>query len=407
MANLDDFLDQARTAGRTESEGVFTVELTRALERLGQFQLAQPGLYLAKVLQVAHCLKASSIRFRLTPWRAEAVFTPESEQSLPIVELAEALAGRRDWTSPAARHLGAALRAASGPQSSGLRWQCGDSVLKLKPDPIEWSQGQAPGEARFVHHRGGLLAMLSGQKFYASEHATVYERGRYSTIPIRLDGRDIEKGWPNSWPGGHWFDYMSGPYYLMEGFAAPSAGLPGWRYPFNLKPFTRETDALYRRSSFREDKTGFVDVSFLPKRLLTWQSLFLHLPYSPPLGDTILCGAAFAVPLSLTGQASVCFMLDGVPSSPCSLDLGCPGLLCLVSGEGLTTDLSEFQVIQNEAFQARIEALRIALKPFLEALLACRHRFAKLWQPGEAGLGDSYQTEVRAGIDKRLSAVKV
>ncbi|MGE0489246.1 MAG: hypothetical protein AB7S38_08530 [Vulcanimicrobiota bacterium] len=404
MADLEDFLDQARTAGRTESEGVFTVELTRALERLGQFQLAQPGLYLAKVLQVAHCLQASSIRFRLTPWRAEAVFRPESDQRLPILELAEALAGRRDWNSPAARHLGAALRAASGP---GLRWELGDSFLKLRPGPIEWTQGQTSGQARFLHRRGGLLAMLGGLRSYASEHATIYERGRYSTIPIGLDGRNIEKGWPTSRPGGNWFDYMSGPYYLMEGFAPPSAPLPGWSYPFSLKPFTRESAHLYRRSCFREDRTGWADISFWPRRTLPWQSLFLHLPFDPPLGDTIRCGAAFALPLSLTGKASVCFMLDGVPSSPCSLELGCPGLLCLVSGEGLTTDLSEFQVVQNDAFQARVEALRTALKPFLEALLACRPRFAKLWQPGEAGLGDRYQTEVREGIHQRLAAVKV
>ena len=407
MAGLDDFLDQARSAGRTESEGAFTVELTRALERLGQFQLAQPGLYLAKLMQVAHCLEARAIRFRLTPWKAEVVFRPESDQPLAITDLAEALAGRREWTSPAARHLGVALRAASGPQTGGLAWQFGDSSLKLRPGPIEWSQGQARGQARFLHQRGGLLSLLSGQKFYASEHATVYERGRYSTMAIALDGRQIEKGWPTSRPGSNWFDYMSGPYYLMEGFAPPSGALPGWRHPFSLEPFGLDGGNLYRRSCFREEKKGIVNTSWLSKRIPEWQSLLLHLPFAAPLGDTILCGAAFALPLSLTGPASVCFMLDGVPSSPCSLDLGCPGLLCLASGQGLTTDLTEFQIVQNDAFQARVNALRTALKPFLEAVMSCRLRFAKLWQPGEAGLGDSYQTEVREGIQKRLSAVKI
>jgi hypothetical protein len=59
----------------------------------------------------------------------------------------------------------------------------------------------------------------------------------------------------------------------------------------------------------------------------------------PNCNKWLLCGAAFAIPMHLQGPGFLYLVDRGVSLELVEIDLGCPGLVCVASAEGLQTDL--------------------------------------------------------------------
>ncbi len=61
MVNLEKFLSQQKEAGSLDSSGQITLDPSRALEKLVQHQLPNPGLWILKLLQAAATAQALSV----------------------------------------------------------------------------------------------------------------------------------------------------------------------------------------------------------------------------------------------------------------------------------------------------------------------------------------------------------
>jgi len=115
-----------------------------------------------------------------------------------------------------------------------------------------------------------------------------------------------------------------------------------------------------------------------------------ELKYGRP-GETIPCFALLAIPPELEGPGVLILVKEGVVLGALEAELGCPGALAVVSAAGLTEDLSQFGVLQNEAFQVLLRYLRDHFRELREALPE--------WLPRVG----NFQTE--KSITDRLSAL--
>ena len=82
-----------------------------------------------------------------------------------------------------------------------------------------------------------------------------------------------------------------------------------------------------------------------------------------------VCGRILVITAGLRGPSQVWVIKDGVALNPCEEDLGVPGCLALVTGQGLCADLSGFQVIQDDAYRQVLDVLRLELKEMLGEVL--------------------------------------
>ncbi|MGE0490688.1 MAG: hypothetical protein AB7S38_15895 [Vulcanimicrobiota bacterium] len=393
--SLEGFLEQARLAGQTHSAGQFTVDVERALQKLQAYQLPGPGHYLAKLFQAATLWQARKFEVRIGLLRTVAEFACNYDDSMNVVRLAEAMTGRGHWVAPAARHLGLAVRGALGP-SGWVQWQVGSQSLQIGAGRVQVHQPAQPTAepvcARFVLARGGLLAGLASSEERADEHAVASEMGRYASVAVSLDGRSTERGF--AYPpkvGAAWYQDDSIRYHLMEGFLAAHAGLPDYHGPApTLGQFQAEGGGIHRsRQVTWEDQAILVG---------GWLTTPLFLYADPALQYGTGYGARFCLPLELRGPARLTLMLDGAPARPKQVELGCPGLQCVASGQGLAIDLSEFQVIEDAAYEARLKSIRAAARQFLEQVNSRADRYLPAYTGYRAGKLDRFQAHLRSKL---------
>lgn len=375
--SLEQFLEQS---GTPESEGSFTVDINQALKKLGRFQLARPGEHLLKVVQAANALKFEELNIKLGIRTVYAKLEIPPEVDLSPETIALGLTERAPWSSRAARHLGVALQAALGSQDcNSACWRLGDGCLSLggggqvecRPDTTKARLGV------IVFQRSSLLKGVHA-KLFGEQHTVVHRRACFSEVPLRLDSREVLHGWscPNR-RDGDWFDYTTVPYFLMLGLVAPRDHLPGFRFRSAGTAGDYGSVAPLRNRAFKMCRNQMWD-GYYELRGATNRNRMLYRYYNRgeyPSGDFRLFGAAFILPLKLSGPAEVRFLLDGVTSRPVAAQWGCPGLQVLVSGEGLAVDLTEFQVVENDLFQQRMEAVRIEASNFMAVARKQKHNY--------------------------------
>lgn len=392
--SLEDFLERARLAGQTHSAGQFTVDVERALQKLQAYQLPGPGHYLAKLFQAATLWEAQEFKVRIGLTRTVVEFRCNYTDSMNVVRLAEAMTGRGQWVAPAARHLGLAVRGALG-ASGWVEWRVGSQSLQIAPGRVQVHQPAQPATepvcARFVLGRGGLLAGLASSEERADEHVVASEMGRYASVAVTLDGRATQRGF--IYPpkvGGAWYEGDSVRYHLMEGFLAAHADLPDYHGPAPvLDQFQAEGGGIHRSREVTWEEQAI---------LAGWLTTPLFLYVDPALQYGTGYGARFCLPLELSGPARLTLILDGAPARPKQVDLGCPGLRCVASGQGLAVDLSEFQVIEDAAYEARLESIRAAAGQFLRQVNSRADRYLPAYSGYRAGKHDRFQAHLRSKL---------
>lgn len=182
--DLNDLVGQLRQEGVVEESGRFTLDLSRAAERIEGLE-NRPGLYLLKLIQAVVAAGGIEIRIRIGRQQVEVVaqgpelFTPSQVnralqgpfQSLSVVE--ELLAWFLQLARPVA-HLRLALPAATYDSQRGWLEEKCDPALVLN-----------------LHRSTSILNWLAGLAAATREHALLYERCAFAPIPIWLDGRRL------------------------------------------------------------------------------------------------------------------------------------------------------------------------------------------------------------------------
>ena len=378
----------------------------------------KPKHFLLKALQAAIALEGREIEFRLGLSWVQLDFRLGHQASVEAQSLASYLAGEIP-PDRGSHHLTMALKATLETEAPRVEWSLDkENVLRLEEGETEVHGPRLRGgavQARLRVWRLNPLGDRGKKVIRAGEHRLLYEGARYCPEPVTLDGREIERGWPREvQPEGDWFDYMSYPYYLMEGYLLdPRHKLPEFRFPeVSLRGFRAEggswvsADLEEREGSLHlRDTLAIPATGLLPQPTLC--SFFHGGVEAKPnrVLEEVNCQAAFALPLKLTGPGRLVFVLDGVSSRPKAVDLGLPGLLCVASGGGLEVDAGEFTVLENDAYQTRLEQLRGLAQNFREQVLGQRKLYQVLATDGltRQALGSRiYAEDIRAGIEARL-----
>ncbi|MCA9794427.1 MAG: hypothetical protein KC910_21615 [Candidatus Eremiobacteraeota bacterium] len=371
--SLEQLLDSLKRQGGTHhSSGQFMVDLQKAREKLRQFQLSEPCFYLLKLVQALIRAGAEAIDIRLDRLAVDVTSSlPEESPFLQAPKVVSALSCA-DGESPALRHLSVALNAAWAMNPEKIvwaGWSAGQGYgLEITPDDLalvelarcpEWATGRRQRWVRFAMRRPSTLTNLA--RNLASEHEQVLSRCSYSAVPIYLNEDRLQGSWPRPRPH-RWHRGLTPSFYLGQRFELDSESSLALASP-EIGHLTPEDGAYYQCHSV----SGTADTQF---------PTFCTQLTGPrqPLGMPLTCHQAMAVSLALEGPAQLQFVIDGVTMDPIQLDLGVPGLICLAEAGGLRTDLSEFAIIRDEAFDRRLEALRVSAQSLRDAITANIYR---------------------------------
>lgn len=419
---MDQFLFDERRAGRHESTGQFTLDAARAMARMEGAALENSADYLALVLRAANLLGAARVEASIGVRQVQAKWSFPPSPSVAADRLADAL-HRGTGQDEASRLLALALVTADGRE---VEWSLGKAHwLRLRQGQLECTTTPLEETAwqgvLTVRRAGSLLGQIFQGRARAEEQNVLDHRGRYSPTEISVDRRLVARGWPRSvepYVGGQWTDYMTtAHYYLMEGYVPPSEDLPGFVFPLQqgdeMVPLSQGADSLYRNSRFLSLGDYY---EYKPRRaivvsdtdLFEMDTLFQAFLGVEP-GQQV--GAAFALPMTLSGKGQLSFVVDGVATEPKTVDLGLP-MLAVASGQGLKTDLSGLSVVEDDAYRQRLEALRVGAASVIAAARAQKSHFLLRRQDFSTSrkLGHRvgqpvYAKEVHEGILRRLGCL--
>jgi hypothetical protein len=107
--NIDGFIDQARTLGRHDSEGVFTIAREHAIRKLASLQLPSPESWILKILQAA--VSSGAERFVVEVDRQITYFAFSPTELFLVDDLISALTEPQKQHSTSLGHLSTGLRA--------------------------------------------------------------------------------------------------------------------------------------------------------------------------------------------------------------------------------------------------------------------------------------------------------
>lgn len=374
METLESLLDDLRARGVFESSDSFGIDVARGEVKAAQFQLADPGHYVLKVLQAAATSEATAVYVWLRSNEVE-VFAPGPVSREEIERLAN---GR-----PQNEHLMMGLRAGSVLKTRELYWELweGNDGVKLsfkKDGSLALSR-----ERTNRKDSGSSFHLRKPQGWFdpppsmAAEHHAVSTRARHFPVPLKLDGR-----------------VLTGP--LTHGQTATVAGqsvhadallarrLLVARGPGLLTPL--KGSWLYEVEGRAQENPGSAHDALFFQRPNTFLTQLVRIDHEQPwftpettrlkpdLPDSLTCHAELSLPLHGQGRGEVTFVKHGVSLTPLKAELGWPGARAVVS-LAVTTDLSQFTVVQSVGLEnmvlyleAHVRSLKNDLRYHLDRL---------------------------------------
>ena len=199
---LTDFLKQARSQGESLGTGSFSLHALKAAQKLAHYQLEQPGLWLVKLVQAAVAAKALDVRISLRRSGVEVrLAQPKSWQALEILDYV--ISGERPEVD-CLFHLCTGIRASVAVPGESVSWVCGGRKVKLstsetsvEPHPpskdfVLTAQRVSRSRSLSAKLRTPLVQLL---KQTADEFAEVDKGCRLCPIPVKLDGRWLQRGY--------------------------------------------------------------------------------------------------------------------------------------------------------------------------------------------------------------------
>ncbi len=342
---LTRFVQDQLQSGTTVSTGTFSINPERAREKLRAFQLARPGSYLLKLIQAANLCGADQVRVTASRSTLEVEFDSTDEQLCSPDTVLAALVQAHSLPESPLRHLAVGLSAATSSAESmrEIRWETPRGTVLLNEGAVT-TKPQRSEKLRFVAHRARKLIDWFKGTVYLNEIVELTRFCGYGKTEVFLDGRAIR---PTRWDS---FRYPFPDYIGL--------GKDSHRHNLLDKISENRGELVVRLPSGSH-------YTLMERELLkVWNGkdaenappILLHTPSCETLVSTM---AALAIRPVFKGPGYLGFVKHGVLLEPQALDdLGHPGIAVLVSAEQLSTDLSEFQVVQNEAYRYILAELR-------------------------------------------------
>ena len=323
MADLQQHLADLAGDGQLESSGVLTIDLARCRARLFESRMADPSMYVLKLVQALVRAGCTSLSFYQSRAGLELLGVCADDTQLPLEDVRRALMmDPVDIPDSALRDLvyglGGALSLGDG---VGFEFRGSRPWTLLSASKLR-SRSQSPGY------------LLRFQRFFDSdrEAAVLKKQCLFCPIPIFWNGRLMQR-LHSPWPGGP---------RLLERIELSREEGGAFAY--------HPTDAALVRQS-----------GALPEAVLS--NLFLrqvceerreNVVSAPP--HRLRCHAILSIPFDLTGPTQLILIQNGVSLTPIRLhhDFGCSVVL---SGDDYPVDLSLFKPREGPQLDAaRLEA---------------------------------------------------
>lgn len=370
---LEHLLEDLRDDGRADSSGVFTLDSSKAEEKLRDFQFASPYHYILKLVQSGVAGGAPRVDVKTSAGRVEVCFGGEPLLAEEMGGLMRyllndqvGLEGRR------LRHLAAGLRGAVGVKPWQIKFEVHNGEQSFRRSWEEesgWRQ-QAMASDREVYHRlylgrnlsealkragSGLMRMMGVEA--AREEASIAAHCVYSPVAVVVDGQKAEP-----LPFGR---------ARYPGYDISQDPNPGeCRPPPYLATEELVDGLLHPKHHLLE--WCLADDSGLPASLpVPTTEATLRRGLMP--GAEGRCRAWLAVTAELKSESEIAYVEDGVLLCRRQLELPCPGLSVVFSAEALDKDLTGFQLVENEVYRAHLDWLRkraLEMRAILEESLA-------------------------------------
>ena len=401
---LDQYLQSQASEGSLESEGrQFTLDLSRAADKLAAFALPSHSHYLLKIVQVAHHLRADTVRVKIERYRtvvrfraprggiitdSESIYRafadPLAVDDPVMVDFISGLIGTiteqnlETLWSYSAGHMGRRVFI-----NRQRRFSIEDFVLSR---PLDEDDHPYAFTLSVLHPR--TWKFWQGARRRAEAAKVLEDNCRYSGVKLFVDARELELH-PSSELNGHlkkirlieqgYYGHayhpadnilydMAAPDEMRCGILRPSLSayvvrgdhmnlwVSAIRVNNTLKPDGNSSAAWMLQ--FLEDGHN-ISMRFAPKRVPLRACLCVNL-----LGD------AAEKPLRIKIVRAGVTVLEQSMEREDDRFKAFSGCILLFHDEELETDLTGFQIIQNDAFLEKIDS-------FQPLLLKARSYFDK------------------------------
>ncbi len=337
---MDSLLNDMVGEGRLESQGQFTIDAGKIRERYESFQNEMPRYYLARLLQGLVELEPQSISVEVH--RQKLVLRAEQPaHQLPLRPVPNLLNGASAFSQ--------GLLTSFLTDCHELEVKSDVQRLRLLPDGIFHlsSINRKSGvevSLSFARPKG-LLGALVGR---GNENAAIHSFLSYSfsvcAIPFVLDGRPIN-GSPIS-------PRSRSPYLLVEQQLVRENSAA-------LTPSVWGDSRSSRRSCYYRDPSGksrgTVNPDLVTKSSPPHYQSAIFVRRSPQGGyldseTPSPCAMIVALRCEMSNH-SLLYMVDkGMVIEAIDTEIGCPGLVAVVSASHLSKDASGLRVVRNQAY---------------------------------------------------------
>lgn len=340
LLDVDDLLNQLSGEGELQSSGRFSVDVSKAKEKLAQFQFEDAFYYILKLVQAAVAGGASGLSLQSRTAEVEVTILGLGFTPYQLENLLYSLMADRSETTPALRHFAMGLNAAVNTRASEITVQSFDGKEGLE---VRWtkkgqrSAGWAPSkplaQTRMLLKRTAadvlsdigakigsrdVFSMFSGdRKGMDREQGLIYDHGAFCPMPISINGRPC--------PG----------YDL---------GVPA-----HSGIFSTLWSRLFDDGSSVDPKHHLFEI-YLPKEGVSSISgpRLTHSRWPRGYVKNGLYSAILVVPARLAEDTVIMPVRDGISLKPFKVAWEGPGSILYVDAKDLDVDLTETGLIKNE-----------------------------------------------------------
>ena len=201
--NLDRFLDERAESGDRDSQGVFTVDLNRAVRKLSEFALPSEHHYLLRAVQLAHLIEAEDIRIKIRRHTTEVGFRSERGLQLcDVTKVCRTLVSPLEAEDQTLGTLASALLGTLSDQNRETRWFFqspksqgeiriqADAAITSSAEANVRKQGSSHSFRLSVHHKTDWKFWKDAGR-RAAAASLIQQFCPFSCCRIFIDGREL------------------------------------------------------------------------------------------------------------------------------------------------------------------------------------------------------------------------
>ena len=392
---MDKFLSEQSSDGSLDSSGGFTLDLAKAADKLADFALPSENHYLLKMIQVAHRLKATSLHVKIERYRTVLRF--RASMAGPITEpeaVMRALSDPLAVVDPVMTDFILGLVGTITDNNLETLWSFSEGHLgqrmfidgerRFTIEPFTLKKPKLEEEEVFAF----TLSVLHPKtwKFWSDGAKAARRRAAslellekscaYSAIPIFVDSRElptescsvlnrgVRRGVVSWFEGREYIEFQQEAASLLA-FHLTEKDELGFRMtrPSLSSYVVRDHDLNLWASGTRVTNSLFPDGANTP----AWSFLFLRGAESLVMREipkSLQCRAVVALNLNNEGsenrvkirvvRSGVLVNYDSSEFSLSPLGRELKGCSLIFADEECETDLTGFQIIQNDDFTKRV-----------------------------------------------------